>query len=145
MVGATGLEPAASWSQTKHSTKLSYAPAVGPCDSQIIIPQTSDSVKHFLQEKTQAVNAVTYGLWNGAPGGIRTRDLLIRSQTLYPTELRAHLAVLCDVISRDNVYDYSTGDSVCQHLFSKKSKIFKTVNWGSRIFCLPQLFIGLPA
>ena len=25
MVGATGLEPAASWSQTKHSTKLSYA------------------------------------------------------------------------------------------------------------------------
>ena len=26
MVEATGLEPAASWSQTKHSTKLSYAP-----------------------------------------------------------------------------------------------------------------------
>ncbi len=26
VVGATGLEPAASWSQTKHSTKLSYAP-----------------------------------------------------------------------------------------------------------------------
>ena len=28
MVGATGLEPAASWSQTMHSTKLSYAPIV---------------------------------------------------------------------------------------------------------------------
>ena len=26
VVGATGLEPAASWSQTKRSTKLSYAP-----------------------------------------------------------------------------------------------------------------------
>ena len=26
LVGATGFEPAASWSQTKHSTKLSYAP-----------------------------------------------------------------------------------------------------------------------
>ena len=26
MVGMTGLEPAASWSQTKHSTKLSYIP-----------------------------------------------------------------------------------------------------------------------
>lgn len=26
MVGATGLEPAASCSQSKHSTKLSYAP-----------------------------------------------------------------------------------------------------------------------
>ena len=26
----------------------------------------------------------------GAPEGIRTPDLLVRSQTLYPTELRAH-------------------------------------------------------
>ena len=26
---------------------------------------------------------------NGAPGVIRTPDLLVRSQTLYPTELRA--------------------------------------------------------
>ena len=26
----------------------------------------------------------------GVPGGIRTRDLLVRSQTLYPAELRAH-------------------------------------------------------
>ena len=26
---------------------------------------------------------------NGAPEGIRTPDLLVRSQTLYPTELRA--------------------------------------------------------
>ena len=30
----------------------------------------------------------------GAPGQIRTADLLVRSQTLYPTELRAqHLRV----------------------------------------------------
>jgi hypothetical protein len=28
---------------------------------------------------------------SGAPGGIRTPDLLVRSQTLYPTELRARL------------------------------------------------------
>ena len=27
---------------------------------------------------------------NGAPEGIRTPDLLVRSQTLYPAELRAH-------------------------------------------------------
>ena len=27
---------------------------------------------------------------NGAPGAIRTRDLLIRNQLLYPTELRGH-------------------------------------------------------
>ena len=28
-------------------------------------------------------------LFHGAPGVTRTRDLLVRSQTLYPTELRA--------------------------------------------------------
>jgi hypothetical protein len=28
-------------------------------------------------------------LENGAPGGTRTPDLLVRSQTLYPTELGA--------------------------------------------------------
>ena len=31
---------------------------------------------------------------NGALEGIRTPDLLVRSQTLYPTELRAHDSVL---------------------------------------------------
>ena len=30
------------------------------------------------------------GDWGGAPGRARTCDLLIRSQTLYPTELRVH-------------------------------------------------------
>ena len=27
---------------------------------------------------------------NGTPGGIRTHDLLLRRQTLYPAELRVH-------------------------------------------------------
>ena len=31
----------------------------------------------------------------GEPGGIRTHDLLIRSQTLYPAELRAHRTFKC--------------------------------------------------
>ncbi len=30
----------------------------------------------------------------GAPGRIRTSDLLVRSQALYPAELRAHIALL---------------------------------------------------
>ena len=30
----------------------------------------------------------------GTPEGIRTPDLLVRSQTLYPAELLAHFAVL---------------------------------------------------
>ena len=33
------------------------------------------------------------GLRSGAPGGTRTLDLLVRSQTLYPTELRAHITL----------------------------------------------------
>ncbi len=33
---------------------------------------------------------MAFFLKNGAPGRIRTSDLLVRSQTLYPTELRAH-------------------------------------------------------
>src|ERR1700683_608746 len=33
---------------------------------------------------------------NGAPGEIRTPDLLIRSQSLYPAELRAHMRGLQD-------------------------------------------------
>ena len=32
-------------------------------------------------------------LFDGAPGEIRTPDLLVRSQTLYPTELRAQKTV----------------------------------------------------
>ena len=32
--------------------------------------------------------------WNGEPGGNRTPNLLVRSQTLYPIELRVHF-LLC--------------------------------------------------
>ena len=31
-----------------------------------------------------------YALQSGAPGGIRTPGLLVRSQLLYPAELQAH-------------------------------------------------------
>jgi hypothetical protein len=35
-------------------------------------------------------NRCKYGETSGTPGQIRTADLLIRSQSLYPAELRAH-------------------------------------------------------
>jgi hypothetical protein len=38
---------------------------------------------------SKAVAYSRYGPLRGAPGQIRTADLLVRSQTLYPTELRA--------------------------------------------------------
>ena len=40
---------------------------------------------------------------NGAPGEIRTPDLLIRSQSLYPAELRAHTRGLLDEAQGTNL------------------------------------------
>ena len=60
MVGKTGFEPATPWSQTKCSTKLSYFPDY-----------------HCWMKKY------------GAPERTRTSNRLIRSQVLYPIELRA--------------------------------------------------------
>ena len=60
MVGATGFEPATSCSRSRRSTGLSYAPP----NRRMI---------------------ASYD----APGRTRTSNLLIRSQMLYPIELRA--------------------------------------------------------
>ena len=60
MVGKTGFEPATPWSQTKCSTKLSYFP-------------------RFIGYKIMA-----------RPAGVESTTFLIRSQVLYPIELRAH-------------------------------------------------------
>ena len=50
LVGATGLEPAASWSQTKHSTKLSYAPSGQRfSDSFYSVSPKIDFVKSFFK------------------------------------------------------------------------------------------------
>ena len=61
MVGATGFEPATSCSRSRRSTGLSYAP-----------PNRRSIASH-----------------DDAPGRTRTSNLLIRSQMLYPIELRA--------------------------------------------------------
>ncbi len=53
----------------------------------------------------------------GAPEGIRTPDLLIRSQTLYPAELRAHIDFVND-------HYYTHNNINCQ---AKVSKILKIV------------------
>ena len=43
-----------------------------------------------LGPKPSALPSWATSRYYGAPEGIRTPDLLVRSQTLYPTELRAH-------------------------------------------------------
>ena len=55
----------------------------------------------------------------GAPEGTRTPDLLIRSQTLYPAELPAHI-LLC--VPLENVFYYSVIRGESQPFFSKNFK-----------------------
>ena len=62
MVGATGFEPATSCSRSRRATGLRYAP-----------PNGEEPLERLVS----------------APVGIRTPNLLIRSQMLYPVELRA--------------------------------------------------------
>ncbi len=80
MVGKTGFEPATPWSQTKCSAKLSYFPLYFQNKKRI---SSSTSWKFII--KINNSNLKT----NGAPERSRTPNLLIRSQTLYPIELRA--------------------------------------------------------
>src|SRR5690348_10224391 len=61
MVGATGFEPATSCSRSRRATGLRYAPPDQPLPKDLV----------------------------DAPGGTRIPNLLIRSQMLYPVELRA--------------------------------------------------------
>src|SRR5229473_3805858 len=59
------------------------------------------------------------GIWirrSGAPGGTRTPDLLVRSQTLYPTELRARSTLF-------------TINSLSQFLLRFQSRAFPALRW----------------
>ena len=65
MVGARGFEPPISCSRSRRFTGLSYAPPTHTHDRRLATARKS------------------------APGRTRTSNLLIRSQMLYPIELRA--------------------------------------------------------
>ena len=62
---------------------------------------------------------------NGAPGGTRTPDLLVRSQTLYPTELRARSNKLRDFNNLGQkrqfyrIWDCDSNSQMFNHLFSE--------------------------
>ena len=43
-------------------------------------------------------NAPTFEFSNGVPWGIRTLDLLLRRQLLYPTELKVHLTAVATTV-----------------------------------------------
>ena len=52
--------------------------------AQIISSNISWNKKSRLSDSSKSLDS------GGAPGGTRTPDLLVRSQTLYPAELLAH-------------------------------------------------------
>ena len=65
---------------------------------------------------------------NGAPGGTRTPDLLVRSQTLYPTELRAHGEDLM-LAQRCEIFLLATGRRGSTE--SAAGKMLRTAYWRS--------------
>ena len=66
--------------------------------------------------RTKQKRSLTFVSDLGAPEGTRTPDLLIRSQTLYPAELPAHI-LLC--VPLENVFYYSVIRGESQPFFSK--------------------------
>ena len=63
-------------------------------------------------------NLEDFRVFTGTPKGTRTPDLLIRSQSLYPTELSAHVAFL----KRLNTITH--GFQKSKSFFQKMRKIF---------------------
>ena len=58
----------------------------------------------------------------GAPEGTRTPDLLIRSQTLYPAELPAHILL---AFSPENVFIIAPAVRKVKRFFQKTQKILQ--------------------
>lgn len=65
---------------------LAATPFAGLCRRKLAGGSAYSPIAQSKRDTTEEVSLLL-----GAPGGIRTPDLLIRSQTLYPTELRAHI------------------------------------------------------
>src|SRR5262245_985237 len=76
-------DPAVERHVTEEKVDSREGRSANQCDAQLFGMPDSDfcgSGRHLWGRR----------IWNGAPGRARTCDLLIRSQTLYPTELRVH-------------------------------------------------------
>ncbi len=73
-------------------------------------------------EKSQAFTWLSDLLSSSTPVGIRTPNLLIRSQTLYPIELRAHPFLFTAVAVR-SVYGFFSRSQAFFSFSSKKNEI----------------------
>ena len=73
----------------------------------------------------------------GAPGGTRTPDLLVRSQTLYPAELTTHTLYVEGLCSQQRSYIISQRVGFVNSFFEKNEKISR--------FQLPEFILSMKA
>ena len=94
LVGMTGLEPAASWSQTKHSTKLSY------------IPFFQHRMRCFFMVRLTELESALWGV--GVPCFIqlnyRRRSLLFCTTIIYYTRFSLFLQYFISEISVNRLF-----------------------------------------
>jgi hypothetical protein len=83
MVRPEGFEPPTLWFVAKCSIQLSYGRTLRGM-------QPSKDIGISGPEQPAHPTAAALRKMCGAPGEIRTPDPLVRSQMLYPAELRAH-------------------------------------------------------
>ena len=80
---------------------------------RLIFPLRYMQMKGWRQKMLEnKKDRIPEGIRSGTPEGTRTPDLLIRSQSLYPTELPAHFVPLSRAL-RYNIMDFRK----CQALF----------------------------
>jgi hypothetical protein len=101
MVRPEGVEPPTYWFVASCSIQLSYGRTLRgmqPSKNTGILTLEQTDTEMGWQAQTDNMQPWLYSrslpliLVNGAPGEIRTPDRLVRSQMLYPAELRARKA-----------------------------------------------------
>ena len=88
-----------------------------PVPSQTDKAKPQDVWQAYKEEKPREPITDSRGRKNGTPEGTRTPDLLIRSQSLYPTELPAHTSFP----KRPKII--SSGKGKSKYFFEKRLKI----------------------
>ena len=114
MVSRTGIEPVTPWLRVRCSTSWANGPqeSIGtPGGIRSFVSLRSlqrqvrlriRSVRLFESKKHRSTMSPLYNsivpnaqqYFIGTPGGIRTPDLRIRSPSLYPAELQAHILII---------------------------------------------------
>jgi hypothetical protein len=72
-----------------HASVIAQREAVNLLDKQVF-PSVPKTLKEAAVQQRLLRQLIEFARLSGAPGQTRTGDPLLRRQTLYPTELRAH-------------------------------------------------------